>query len=150
MDLIDKLGLAPHIQFVSGVTDERIVELYAEAELAVVPSLYEGFSLPAVEAMASGTPIVASRAGALPEVLGSGGECADLVAPGNVEELTGALSRLLDSPGRRQWLGTAGRRRALDVFSWESVAAQTARVYARAIERSGLPRREVTAVDEPC
>jgi glycosyltransferase involved in cell wall biosynthesis len=77
-------------------------------------------------------------------------QCADLVAPGNVEELTGALSRLLDSPGRRQWLGTAGRRRALDVFSWESVAAQTVRVYSRAIERTGSHRRAIEAVDEPC
>jgi glycosyltransferase involved in cell wall biosynthesis len=148
--LIAELGLSDIVHVVGGLSDNELAALFASAEIACIPSLYEGFSLPAVEAMASGTPIVASRAGALPEVLGSGGECADLVAPGNVEELTGALSRLLDSPGRRQWLGTAGRRRALDVFSWESVAAQTVRVYARAIERSGLPRREATAVDEPC
>ncbi|MFM7262852.1 MAG: glycosyltransferase family 4 protein, partial [Acidimicrobiales bacterium] len=68
MDLIHSLGLEPHIDFVSGVPDERIVELYAEAELAVVPSLYEGFSLPAVEAMATGTCLVATDGGALPEV----------------------------------------------------------------------------------
>jgi glycosyltransferase involved in cell wall biosynthesis len=148
--LIAELGISDIVHVAGGLSDHDLAALFASAEIACIPSLYEGFSLPAVEAMASGTPIVASRAGALPEVLGSGGECADLVAPGNVEELTGALSRLLDSPGRRQWLGTAGRRRALDVFSWESVAAQTVRVYAQAIERSGLPRREVTAVDEPC
>ena len=138
------------VHVVSGLSDSDLAALFASAEIACIPSLYEGFSLPAVEAMASGTPIVASRAGALPEVLGSGGECADLVAPGNVEELTSAFSRLLDSPGRRQWLGTAGRRRALDVFSWESVAAQTVRVYSRAIERTGSPRRRIEAVDEPC
>ena len=69
-DLIDKLGLRPHIDFVSGVTDERIVELYAEAELAVVPSLYEGFSLPAIEAMCTGICLVATDGGALPEVTG--------------------------------------------------------------------------------
>ena len=74
MDLIDKLGLRPHIDFVSGVTDERIVELYAEAELAVVPSLYEGFSLPAIEAMCTGTPLVATDGGALPEVTGTDGD----------------------------------------------------------------------------
>ena len=60
MDLIDKFGLAPHIQFISDVTDERIVELYAQAELAVVPSLYEGFSLPAIEAMCTGICLVAT------------------------------------------------------------------------------------------
>lgn len=148
--LIAELGLADIVHVSSGLTDSDLAALFASAEIACIPSLYEGFSLPAVEAMASGIPIVASRAGALPEVLGSAGECADLVAPGNVDELTSALSGLLDSPGRRQWLGTAGRRRALDVFSWESVAAQTVRVYARAIERTGMARHAATAVDEPC
>ena len=74
MDLIDRYDLHPHIEFVSGVSDERIVELYAEAELAVVPSLYEGFSLPAIEAMFTGTPLVATDGGALPEVTGIVGE----------------------------------------------------------------------------
>ena len=64
-------GLGPHVSFVSGVPDERIVELYSEAELAIVPSLYEGFSLPAIEAMCSGTPLVATDGGALPEVTGT-------------------------------------------------------------------------------
>ena len=73
-DLIDKLGLRPHIEFVSGVPDERIVELYAEAELAVVPSLYEGFSLPAIEAMCTGICLVATDGGALPEVTGRDGD----------------------------------------------------------------------------
>ena len=74
MDLLRSLGLLPHVHFVSGVTDERIVELYAEAELAVVPSLYEGFSLPAIEAMVTGTALVATDGGALPEVTGRDGE----------------------------------------------------------------------------
>ncbi|MEL0075889.1 MAG: glycosyltransferase family 4 protein, partial [Ilumatobacter sp.] len=74
MDLIERYGLGEAIEFVSGVTDERIVELYAESELAVVPSLYEGFSLPAIEAMCSGTPLVATDGGALPEVTGADGE----------------------------------------------------------------------------
>ena len=70
MDLIEAHGLGDCVTFVSGVPDERIVELYAEAELAVVPSLYEGFSLPAIEAMATGTALVATDGGALPEVTG--------------------------------------------------------------------------------
>ncbi len=65
----------------SGVSDERIVELYAEAEIAVVPSLYEGFSLPAIEAMACGVPLVTTTGGALPEVVGPPGDGAMLVPP---------------------------------------------------------------------
>jgi glycosyltransferase involved in cell wall biosynthesis len=109
----------------------------ASAEIACIPSLYEGFSLPAVEAMASGTPIVASRAGALPEVVGADGECARLVRPADVDELTKVLGELLDSPLELQRLGGAGRRRALEVFSWESVAAQTVAVYEQARTRMG-------------
>ncbi|WP_179469563.1 glycosyltransferase family 4 protein [Mycolicibacterium vinylchloridicum] len=149
--LIAELGISDIVHTSSGLSDEELAGLFSSAEIACIPSLYEGFSLPAVEAMASGAPIVASRAGALPEVLGPDGECADLVTPGDVDELIGALGRQLESPARRQWLGTAGRRRALDVFSWESVAAQTVRVYEQAIARTG--RRittSVEAVDEPC
>jgi glycosyltransferase involved in cell wall biosynthesis len=85
--------------------------------------------------MASGTPIVASRAGALPEVVGADGECARLVRPADVDELTAVMGELLDAPLELRQLGANGRRRALDVFSWESVAAQTVAVYERACER---------------
>ena len=148
--LIAELGISDIVHISSGVSDEDLAGLFASAEIACIPSLYEGFSLPAVEAMASGTPIVASRAGALPEVLGADGECADLVTPGDVNELIAALGQLLESPARRQWLGTAGRRRALDVFSWESVAAQTVRVYEQAIARTGRVTTTAEAVDESC
>lgn len=148
--LIAELGVSDIVHVSSGVSDSELAALFASAEVACIPSLYEGFSLPAVEAMASGTPVVASRAGALPEVLGPDGECADLVTPGDVDGLTRALGRLLDSPERRHWMGTAGRRRALDVFSWESVAAQTVRVYRQAITRVGVDRDAGQVVDEPC
>ena len=101
-DLIDKLGLRPHIDFVSGVTDERIVELYAEAELAVVPSLYEGFSLPAIEAMGTGTCLVATDGGALPEVTGRDGETVLQARAGDVESLLAALRRGLDDDALRE------------------------------------------------
>lgn len=133
--MIAELGIADIVHISSGVSDAELAALLASAEIACIPSLYEGFSLPAVEAMASGTPIVASRAGALPEVLGTQGACAELVTPGDVEELTATLGSLLDSPERRYRIGIAGRQRALDVYSWESVAAQTVSVYQRAIER---------------
>lgn len=138
--LIAELGISDIVRVSGGLHDSEVAALLASAEVACIPSLYEGFSLPAVEAMASGTPIVASRAGALPEVLGADGECAELVTPGDVDELTRALAGLLDSPERRRRLGTAGRRRALEVFSWESVAAQTVRVYQQAIDRAGAVR----------
>ncbi|MGV0837622.1 glycosyltransferase family 4 protein [Mycolicibacterium thermoresistibile] len=131
--LIAELGISDIVQASSGLSDAELAKLLASAEVACIPSLYEGFSLPAVEAMASGTPIVASRAGALPEVVGPDGECARLVPPADVGELTEVLGELLDSPQQRHRLGAAGRRRALDVFSWESVAAQTVSIYERAI-----------------
>jgi glycosyltransferase involved in cell wall biosynthesis len=135
--LIAELGISDIVHLASGLSDDDLAALFASAEVACIPSLYEGFSLPAVEAMASGTPIVASRVGALPEVLGADGACARLVPPADVEALTRALGDLLDSPDQRGRLGEAGRARALTVFSWEAVAAQTARVYERAIARRG-------------
>jgi glycosyltransferase involved in cell wall biosynthesis len=133
--LIAELGISDIVHSSSGLSDAELAGLLSSAEVACIPSLYEGFSLPAVEAMASGTPIVASRAGALPEVVGVDGECARLVHPGDVDELTRVLGELLDSPLELRRLGAAGRRRAVDVFSWESVAAQTVSVYERACER---------------
>lgn len=143
--LIAELGISDIVHASSGLSDAKLAALLASAEIACIPSLYEGFSLPAVEAMASGTPIVASRAGALPEVLGPDGGCARLVRPGDTDELIRVLDELLASPGQLRRLGTAGRGRALDVYSWESVAAQTLRVYERA-----MARVQGAAVGEPC
>jgi glycosyltransferase involved in cell wall biosynthesis len=134
--LVAELGISDIVHITSGLTDGELAGLFASSEVACIPSLYEGFSLPAVEAMSSGTPIVASRVGALPEVLGTTGECAELVTPGDADEFTRVLGGLLDSPDKRRRLGAAGRRRALEVYSWQSVAAQTVRVYRRAIARA--------------
>jgi glycosyltransferase involved in cell wall biosynthesis len=133
--LIAELGISDIVHITSGLSDAELATLFASAEVACIPSLYEGFSLPAVEAMSSGTPIVASRTGALPEVLGEDGACAELVTPGDADEFTRVLGELLDSPDKRRRLGEAGRRRALEVYSWESVAAQTVQIYQRAIAR---------------
>ena len=84
------LALGDRVTFVNGLPDEEYAQLLASAEVAVIPSLYEGFSLPAVEHLASGTPLVASRAGALPEVVG---DAAVLVEPGDPEELRGRAAR---------------------------------------------------------
>ena len=129
MDLIQDLGLLPHIDFVSGVPDERIVELYAEAELAVVPSLYEGFSLPAIEAMCTGTPLVATDGGALPEVTGNDGETVFGCIAGDADSLAAAISRGLDNPEARSRIGAAGRKRVLDRWTWRLCAEQTVEQY---------------------
>jgi glycosyltransferase involved in cell wall biosynthesis len=140
--LIDRLGLDGAVQFVHGVTTDRIVELYAEAELAAVPSLYEGFSLPAVEAMACGVPIVATTGGALPEVVGRDGETGLLVPPGDVSALALALGRALDDPGLRARLGAAGRARVLERFPRRKTAEGTVEHYRALLdEQSGAPAR---------
>ena len=140
--LIAELGISDIVHVTSGLSDAELAALFASAEVACIPSLYEGFSLPAVEAMASGTPIVASRVGALPEVLGTDGACAELVTAADVDALTCALGELLDSPKKRRSLGTAGRARAINVFGWEAVAAQTVHVYQRAIARGATAQGE--------
>ena len=129
MDLIDSYGLAPHIEFVSGVSDERIVELYAEAEMAVVPSLYEGFSLPAIEAMCTGTPLIATDGGALPEVTGADGETVIGCRAGDVDSLAAAITRGLDDADLRARVGAAGRQRVLDRWTWRKCAEQTVEQY---------------------
>jgi glycosyltransferase involved in cell wall biosynthesis len=113
------------------------------AELACVPSLYEGFSLPTAELMATATPLVVSRAGAIPEVVGPDGLCADLVTPGDPGALAARVGALLDDPDRRVRYGAAGRRRVEELFSWRATAAATAEVYDEAIASysSGQARR---------
>ena len=133
--LIETLGLEGCVTFVHGISDAELVEVMGSAEVACVPSLYEGFSLPTAELMACETPLVVSRAGAIPEVVGEDGECADLVTPGEVGELYDALGALLDDPDRRARMGAAGRRRVLEHFSWHAVAVATTEAYERAVER---------------
>ena len=131
--LIDELGIGESVRFVHGLSDDQLVELMGSAALACVPSLYEGFSLPTAELMACATPLVVSRAGAIPEVVGPDGECAALVEPGDVGQLEQAIAGLLDDPGRRQRMGANARQRVLDHFSWRAVAAATAEAYQDAI-----------------
>ncbi len=131
---IRRLGLNGNVRFVTGVSDEEIVKLYAEAELAVVPSLYEGFSLPAVEAMACGVPLVATTGGALPEVVGDNGVTGLLVPPGDSSALAGAILGALGDPVLRQRLGEAGRRRVLTRFTWRATAEGTVEQYRLLLE----------------
>jgi glycosyltransferase involved in cell wall biosynthesis len=129
LDLIEEYGLRPYIDFVSGVTDERIVELYSEAELAVVPSLYEGFSLPAIEAMCSGTPLVATDGGALPEVTGADGDTVFRCRKGDAGDLARAIRDALANPRLRAAVGEAGRQRVLERWTWKRCAEMTVEQY---------------------
>jgi glycosyltransferase involved in cell wall biosynthesis len=112
---------------------------YAQAQVAVVPSLYEGFSLPAIEAMACGVALVATTGGALPEVVGEDGVTGLLVPPDDPGALAGAIKRLLDDAELRERLGTAGRERVLGRFTWQVTAAGTAAEYRLLLDdhRSG-------------
>jgi glycosyltransferase involved in cell wall biosynthesis len=134
--LVSELALGDRVRFVSGISDDELAELIASAELAVVPSLYEGFSLPAVEHMASGTPLIATRTGALPEVVG---DAARLVAPGDAEELAAALGALLDSPAERERLAGVALRRVQERFAWPAVARATVAQYRAAMAAQGRP-----------
>jgi glycosyltransferase involved in cell wall biosynthesis len=130
---IDRFDLAGAVRFRRGISEAELVHELRSAEVAVVPSLYEGFSLPAVEAMACGTPLVATTGGALPEVAGRHGESALLVPPGDAGALASALARLLDDAPLRQRLSVAGRARVLERFTWSSAATRTVARYRAAI-----------------
>jgi glycosyltransferase involved in cell wall biosynthesis len=146
--LLDHLSIRDHVRFVNGITDADLVGLMGSAEIACVPSLYEGFSLPTAELMATATPLVVSRAGAIPEVVGPDGLCADLVTPGDVGELVTAIGDLLDDPERRARYGAAGRRRVEELFSWHAVAATTAAAYEEAIAAYDQESRPRSTTEE--
>ncbi|MFZ9721308.1 MAG: glycosyltransferase family 4 protein [Ilumatobacteraceae bacterium] len=128
-DLIESLGIGDCISYVSGVSDERIVELYAESTLAVVPSLYEGFSLPSIEAMSTGICLVATTGGALPEVTGRDGETVLSCPPGDADALAAAIRRGLDDEVLRTRIGQAGRSRVVERWSWRHCASLTVDQY---------------------
>jgi glycosyltransferase involved in cell wall biosynthesis len=123
---IERLGLRARVTVAGFVGDALLPDLYAAADAFAYPSLYEGFGLPPLEAMACGAPVVASRASSLPEVVGEAGL---LVDPRDPRELAGALRRLAGDPALRQTMSQAGLRRAAG-FSWERAARETLAVYA--------------------
>ena len=132
---IDRFGLGPHVKFETGIESLRLVELYSQAEVAVIPSLYEGFSLPAAEAMSCEVPLVATTGGALPEVVGTDGTAGLLVPPKDAGELAAAIGRLLDAPELRRRMGAAGRQRVMERFTWTRTAAATADLYENVVGR---------------
>ncbi|MET9294228.1 glycosyltransferase family 4 protein [Streptomyces sp. NPDC003077] len=131
---IERYGLGDAVEFVKGISDAELVDLIRGAQVACVPSLYEGFSLPAAEAMATGTPLLATTGGAIPEVAGPDGETCLAVPPGDAGALAAGLLRLLGDEPLRRRLGAAGRERVLARFTWRQAAIGTAEHYRAAIE----------------
>lgn len=136
---IERLGLGDIVTTITGVSDDELARLYGEAEVAIVPSLYEGFSLPAIEAMSCAVPVVATTGGALPEVVGVSGETGLLVEPNNPEALVEAIRSLLDDPALRQRLGDNGRQRVMERFTWQVTARGTAACYEAILHDQPLP-----------
>lgn len=124
--LMENLNLNGHVHFTGRIPAEDFARHYAEATLAVVPSLYEGFGMPAGEAMACGVPVISTTGGALPEVVG---DAAYLVPPGDSEALERAITYLLDHPEKRIALGEAGLKRVRESLTWEHAAKKTIAVY---------------------
>jgi len=121
-----RLGLEDAVRFVHGLSEQQLVEVFGSAHVGVVPSLYEGFSLPAVEMMSCATPLVVTTAGALPEVVG---DAALSVAPRDAEALAVALGRVLDDDELAARLGAQGRARVVELYTWRAVAERTVAWY---------------------
>ncbi|MGW1000867.1 glycosyltransferase family 4 protein [Streptomyces sp. NPDC002520] len=130
---VERYGLEGAVDFVKGISDAELVDLIRSAQVACVPSLYEGFSLPAAEAMATATPLVATTGGAIPEVAGRDGETCLAVPPGDSGALAAGLTRLLGDPELRARLGAAGRERVLRHFTWARAAEGTVARYREAV-----------------
>jgi len=128
--LIQDLGIGDQVTFTGRIDDASLIREYARAEVAVIPSVYEGFGLPAAEAMACGVPVISTSGGALPEVVGDAGV---LVPPADHKALTRAMDDLLGMPTRLAELSQTGLQRARYYFSWRRTAEKTVRVYKEAI-----------------
>jgi glycosyltransferase involved in cell wall biosynthesis len=129
-----RLGVEDRVELVGRVSQVELAAWYRRAQILVSPSLYEGFGLPAAEAMACGTPVVASDGGALPEVVADG-ETGVIVPAGDAPALAGALATLLADPARCVEMGTAGYRRVVDRFTWPRTAERTEALYGDVLAR---------------
>jgi len=138
--LINTLGIRDYVKFIDEIDTPELVNQYRLASIVVIPSVYEGFGLPAAEAMACGAPTVSTTAGALPEVVGDAGI---LVPPADVKALVDAISTLIDNPDKRKHLSQIGRRRIVHKFNWRNTAKKTADVYIEAIDYQKYLNRNV-------
>ncbi|MBN2284752.1 MAG: glycosyltransferase family 4 protein [Deltaproteobacteria bacterium] len=129
--LVRQLHLGSGVTFTGRIDDRDFARYYGEATMAVIPSIYEGFGLPAGEAMACGVPVISTTGGALPEVVGDAGV---LVPPGDARALEKAIIDLLDNPEKRANLGKAGYDRVLRHFTWRNTAEQVTEIYREAMD----------------
>lgn len=131
--LLRKLGLSERVKFVSGISTDEMVHYYAQATIAVVPSVYEGFGLPAGEAMACGVPVVSTDGGALPEVVADAGV---IVPARDVSAMTTAIAELLDNDARREELGRRGRDHIEENYCWRLTAQRMGAYYMQVLEHA--------------
>jgi glycosyltransferase involved in cell wall biosynthesis len=130
-NLVAKLGVSDIVHFTGRIANEEFADYYAKATVAVVPSLYEGFGIPAAEAMACGVPLITTSGGALPEVVGNAGM---IVPPADTSALTKAITHLLNNHDERAKYAKAGLERVNSVFSWHKAAEEVVEVYREAID----------------
>jgi glycosyltransferase involved in cell wall biosynthesis len=131
---IDKFNLNDRITFTGKIPLDKLVKLYAQTQIALCPSLYEGFGFPAAEAMACELPVIAATGGALPEVVGQHMKTGILVPPRDPYALAEAIDYLIEHPQVRDRIGKAARERVLKTFTWENAAKQMVKVYQEAID----------------
>ena len=128
--LIDDLGLNEKITFKSNLSEEEIVDIYHTSQIAVIPSLYEGFGFGAGEAMACGTPLISSDSGGLKDVIG---DSAVKIASGSAEEIEKEIIALFKDPAKREQLSLKGRKRMEDLFDWKISALNYVKVFKETI-----------------
>ncbi len=138
--LIKKFDIKNQVTFTGKIPIDRLVQLYSETEIAVCPSLYEGFGFPAAEAMACELPVISTTAGALPEVVGDHMKTGYFVPPRDPGAIANAVDYLLDNPALRKKLGSASRKRVLKVFTWNNAAKEMVSVYKEVIRDNGRLR----------
>lgn len=134
LDLVHKLSLNKIVRFTGPLNDMEFVREYAKATLAVIPSIYEGFGLPAGEAMACRVPVISTTGGALPEVVGDAGI---LVPPQDANALFDAILDLLHHPPKAAALGQAGYQRVTTCFTWQQAALKTVAAYYEVLRDYG-------------
>jgi glycosyltransferase involved in cell wall biosynthesis len=127
--LVREFGLEDRVTFSGRLDVAELVRCYSAAEIAITPSLYEGFGFPPAEAMSCGLPVITTRGGALPEVVGEDGEAGILVPPADPRSLAAAIKQLLANEPLRRKMGEAGRKRIERLFTWEEAAKKTVEVY---------------------
>ena len=128
--LIDDLGLKERISFKSNLSEEKIVDIYRTSQIAVIPSLYEGFGFGAGEAMACGTPLISTDSGGLKDVIG---DSAIKIASGSIEEIENTIISLFQDPEKREQLSLKGRNRMEDLFDWKISASKYVKVFEEII-----------------